>query len=191
MADEKQKLAFWLMPSGEAKRVFASVINGLAQKLDAPLFEPHVTLHGAELEEQRAIELLEKVACNSATLRLQIGGIEFSEKYAKTLYVQFRSSADASAMSDAIAESAGPDSGYEFDPHLSLLYKTMPNEQKQELAREIRIPLERARFDAVKLVSVPSSIEGPEDVHAWRTIAERPLRSSDTLVAEDDESRFF
>jgi 2'-5' RNA ligase len=175
MDDRKRKLAFWLMPAGEAKSFFASLVDDLARRLDAPAFEPHVTLQGGEIEEQRAVRLLENVATSSAPLPLQISGIEFSEKYTKTLYVQFRPSADASAMSNSIAEALGSDSGYKFDPHLSLLYKAMPEAQKEEIAREITIPFQQVRFDAVALVSVPASIEGPEDVHAWRTIAERPL----------------
>ena len=174
MEQGKEKVAFWLMPAADAKGVFISLINDLAQHLDAPVFEPHVTLHGAALPEHRAIALLEMIATTSAPLQLHVAGLEFSEKYTKTLYVQFRPSPEASAMSDAIAGAVG-DHSYHFDPHLSLLYKTLPEAAKAELARETKIPLERVSFDAVQLVSIPRAIEGPDDVRAWRTIAERPL----------------
>lgn len=175
MNSEKQKLAFWLMPSADAKPSFVSLVEELARRLEAPAFEPHVTLQGAELDELHAVALLEKIAGRYAPVDLQIGGIEFSEKYTKTLYVQFRSSNEASAISSAIADSAASTGGYKFDPHLSLLYKTVSAAEKQELARRIKLPFEAVRFDAVKLVSVPTPVEGPEDVRAWRTIAERPL----------------
>ena len=180
MNSDKQKLAFWLMPSADAKPFFVSLVEELARRLDAPVFEPHVTLRGAELEQREAVALLEKITDRYAPVDLQIGGIEFSEQYTKTLYVQFGSSAGASAISTAIAEGAESTGGYKFDPHLSLLYKAMPQAQKQELAREINIPFERVRFEAVKLVSVPTPVEGPEDVRAWRTIAERPLKEDAT-----------
>ena len=172
----REKLAFWLMPAADAKATFASLVDELARRFEAPPFEPHVTLRGAELEQQHAIDVLETIAGSSAPLELQISGLAFSEKFTKTLYVQFASSRDASAMSDAIAQAVQSGGDYNFDPHLSLLYKTMPEAQKQELLREIKLPLDQVRFDNVKVVSVPASIEGPEDVHAWRTVAERRLQ---------------
>ena len=180
MHSDKQKLAFWMMPSADAKPFFASLVEELARRMDAAVFEPHVTLRGAELDQQHAIALLEKIADRYSPVVLEIGGIELSEKYTKTLYVQFRSSTDASTISNAIADGAGSDGGYEFDPHLSLLYKTMPGAEKQELARKIKLPFEQVRFDTVKLVSVPTAIERPEDVYAWRSVAERPLTEDST-----------
>ena len=178
MGAQKQKLAFWLMPAADAKTFFTSMIDELARRLEAPAFEPHVTLQGAGVEQKRAIELLQNVATSSAAVQLQIAGIEFSDKYTKTLYVQFRPSAEASAISGQIADGVGSRGGYEFDPHLSLLYKTLAQTEKEELAREIKIPFEQVIFDTVKLVSVPTSIKGPADVHAWRTLAEYPLSGS-------------
>ena len=175
MAEEKQKLAFWLVPAPDSKSFFAGVIEELAQRFAGPVFEPHVTLRGAELDESRALDLLEKVAAASGPLQLRIRGVDFSEKYTRTLYVQFQSSVDASRASAAFAKGAGSQNGYEFDPHLSLLYKTMPDAAKAELAREIRIPFDHVSFDALKLVSVPGPIEAPEDVEAWRMLAERRL----------------
>ena len=175
MEAAKEKLAFWLVPSLEAKAHFTSVIEELARRFDAPVFEAHVTLQGGELEQQRAIELLDAIACAHSPLQLQISAIESSEKYTKTLYVQFRPSKEASAISDDIARRAGSEGSYKFDPHLSLLYKTMPEAEKQELTREIKVPFDQVLFEALKLISVPREIKAAEDVHAWRTIAERPL----------------
>ena len=174
MEQGKQKFAFWLMPAADAGAVFTSLVNELAQRFDAPVFDAHVTLQGAALEEQRAIELLNTVAATNGPLELQVAGVEFSEKYTKTLYVQFRPSEQAAELSNAIARAVG-DNGYQFDPHLSLLYKTLPEGVNSELARETKIPLEQVSFHAVQLVSIPRAIERAEDVRAWRTIAERRL----------------
>ena len=174
MEQGKQKVAFWLMPAADDKAVFTSLINDLAERLDAPVFEPHVTLQGAELEEQRAIELLETIRATTAPLQLQVAGLESSEKYTKTLYVQFQPSPEASSISAAITRAIGAN-GYHFDPHLSLLYKSLPQGIRAERARETKVSLEQVSFDAVQLVSIPRAIEGADDVRAWRTIAERRL----------------
>ena len=174
MEPGKQKVAFWLMPAADAKAVFTSLINDLAQRFEAPAFEPHVTLQSADIEDRNAIGLLERIAETRGLLHLQVDRAAFSDKYTKTLYVQFRPSEEATELSNAIARFVC-DNGYEFDPHLSLLYKTMSRAAKEELAREIKVPDGQVSFDAIKLVHIPREIRGPDDVHAWRTIAERRL----------------
>jgi hypothetical protein len=65
--------------------------------------------------------------------------------------------------------------GGEFDPHLSLIYKTMPNQSKAQLARSLQLPFERVSFDRIKAVRTPAKIQTAEDVHAWRSLWERLL----------------
>lgn len=168
-------IAFWLVPVERQKEFFASAIRALAARFDAPVFEPHVTLHGGAMEEERAVELLERIAASTAPLQLQMGEIAFSEKYTKTLFVQLRATAGADALSAAFAQAAGSKSGYHFDPHLSLLYHEMPMREKEALAREIEIPFQDVSCDALKAVSIPAEISAREDVQAWRPLAERRL----------------
>ena len=174
MTSDKQKLAFWLMPSADAQPFFVSLVQELARRFDAPGFEPHITLQGAEMDGEDAIALFERIAAKHSPIDLQIEGIDFSSEFTKTLYVQFTVSREATALSDAFAF----DTGYPFNPHLSLLYKTMAETETSELARKITVPFEQVRCDALKLVSVPRPVRGPEDVHTWRVLAEQPLRGT-------------
>ena len=38
-------IAYWLIPSEPAHSFFQQIINDLARRCDAPVFEPHVTIH--------------------------------------------------------------------------------------------------------------------------------------------------
>src|SRR5437660_1675571 len=38
-------IAYWLIPAEPAHRFFQRLIEDLARRYDAPLFEPHVTIH--------------------------------------------------------------------------------------------------------------------------------------------------
>ena len=38
-------IAYWLIPSEPAHSFFQRIINDLARRCDAPVFEPHVTIH--------------------------------------------------------------------------------------------------------------------------------------------------
>jgi hypothetical protein len=41
-------IAYWLIPSEPAHSIFKRIINQLARRWNAPVFEPHVTIHVGE-----------------------------------------------------------------------------------------------------------------------------------------------
>ena len=169
---QKQMIAFWLSPVPESREFFMSLIKELAQRFHAPVFEPHVTLCGGDMPEERASEILRNLSIREP-IELEVTGIRYSEKYTKTLFVQFHSAPEIEALSAEIQKAAGTD--YELNPHLSLLYKDMPPAAKAEAARAITLPFERVRFESVTLVVTPLAITSAQDVEAWRTLGSRPL----------------
>ncbi len=64
---------------------------------------------------------------------------------------------------------------YQLNPHLSLIYKTMPPEKKAEIANAVSFPFEEVRFDSAKAVISPADIKSREDVEAWRVVATQKL----------------
>lgn len=165
-------IAFWLSPAGEAREFFLGVVKDLAQRFHAPVFEPHVTLCGGDMPEERAKEILSNL-CIREAIELEITGIKHSEKYTKTLFVQFRTTPEIEALSAEIEKAAG--SEHDLNPHLSLMYKDMPKADKAAAARAIALPFERVRFESVTAVVTPLPITGPPEVEAWRTLGSRRL----------------
>jgi len=174
MATEKM-VAFWLMPTGEARVFFRKLIAELAGRCDAPEFEAHVTLAGGDIAEADALAILRRLT-GREPLELEIERIDFSAEYTKTLFVQFRSSPEIETLAAEIQRGAGTD--YELKPHLSLLYKEMAAAEKEELANEVFVPFRRVSFDRVKVIATPHPITTREQVEAWRTLGEgRPLKA--------------
>ncbi len=168
-------LAFWLVPAAKEKEFFVSLIGELAQRFDAPRFEPHVTLLGAEVQPFSARHALQEVCASCGPVELTIAGIEWSEHYTKTLFVQFHPSPAASALSERLRETLGCGGGYDFDPHLSLLYRELPEATKRDTARGIRVPFARVKFDSVQLISTPVPITTRAEVEAWQTLGASQL----------------
>jgi len=165
-------VAFWLCPASGAREFFAGLVKELAERYEAPRFEPHVTLSGDEMDESHAAEILHNLSIREA-IELQIEGIEVSDKYTKTLFVQFRSTPEVAALSAEIQKARA--ARYELNPHLSLLYKEMPGSAKDEAARAISLPFARVRFETVSAIVTPSPIRRREDVEAWRMLGSRRL----------------
>lgn len=165
-------VAFWLSPPAGAREFFLSLIKDLAQRYHAPVFEPHVTLCGGEIAETRAEEIVRNLSIREP-ITLEITGVEHSEKYTKTLFVQFRSTPEIEALSAEIQKAAA--SHHDLNPHLSLLYKEMPEADKAAAARAISLPFDSVTFETVTIVVTPSPIRGAADVEAWRTLGSRRL----------------
>ena len=51
-------IAFWLVPSGPDHRALSQRIAALGAEHDAPVFEPHITLHVGALGDGESLEAL-------------------------------------------------------------------------------------------------------------------------------------
>jgi putative hydrolase of the HAD superfamily len=165
-------LVFWLMPAADAQIVFSGMINELAARFDAPAFEPHVTICGADVAEVEATKILREVPAREP-IALEVSGVEFSEKYTKSLFVQFRPSPELRSLAAELQNPLG--SADELNPHLSLLYKEMPLARKADAARTVTLPFRSVTFDCVQTIVAPAAITRREEVEAWRTVAQRRL----------------
>jgi hypothetical protein len=167
-------IAYWLIPSEPAHSFFQRTINDLAHRYDAPVFEPHVTIHvGADRAD--AANALGDAARDCKLIGLTPLGIDQSDEFIKTLFVDFLMSAELRKINDMIREAANDSSQYELNPHLSLLYKNLAAPTRRELAASINVPLFEVTFDAIKAVRCVSPTESGTDVEAWHVVAAASL----------------
>lgn len=164
-------IAFWLMPAAPQRDFFATLIQELAECHGGPVFAAHVTLLAGELDQERALACLR--ALDWSPLELEVESIRCSEAFTKTVFVQFHPSAAAAKLSAAIRARIDSNSQYAFDPHLSLIYKTISAERKQDIVDAMVLPFERVRFDCIRVIQGPAHTRTAEDVNAWSTLGEQ------------------
>ena len=168
-------IAYWLIPSEPAHTFFQRIINDLAPRCDAPVFEPHVTIHVGADRADAAQNGLGAPARRCKVIGLKPIGIDQSDEFIKTLFVQFEMSAELSKINVAIREETNDSSQYELKPHLSLLYKNLAVVTRRELAASIDVPFPEVTFDAIKAVRCVSPTTSSADVEAWRVVAAASL----------------
>ena len=168
-------IAYWLIPSEPAHSFFQRIINHLAHRYDAPVFEPHVTIHVAADRADTATNALGDAPRECKLIGLTPLGIDQSDEFIKTLFVQFAVSAELRKINDIIRGAANDSSRYELNPHLSLLYKKLAAPTRRELAASINVPLFEVTFDAIKAVRCVSPTESGADVEAWHVVAAASL----------------
>jgi len=170
-------IAYWLIPAEPAHSYFQGAINDLARRYDAPLFEPHVTIHVGASHVDAAERALSKAARECQSITVKALRIDHSDEFIKTLFVQFALNTNLQQLNAIVRSAAEDSSDYKLDPHLSLLYKKIPPVVRSELADSINVPFSEVVFDTLQAVRCISPMQNRADVEAWRVITRRSLRS--------------
>ena len=166
-------IAYWLIPAAAERDLFRDLIAILAKQLDAPRFEPHLTLFVARDNEAPG-KILRRVELKP--IRLRVRHIGWSAEFTKTLFIRFEPAATLSKMAMRLAGEANEPMRAVRDPHVSLLYKTLPPRIKRDLAATIELPFRDAVFDSIQAVRCCSPTKTKADVESWRQVAARKLR---------------
>jgi 2'-5' RNA ligase len=168
-------IAYWLIPAEPARSFFRGLIEDLARRYDAPVFEPHVTVYVGVNQVDAAEKALSEAARECQSINLKTLEIDHSGEFIKTLFVQFALNTELRQLHAIIRNAAQDSSHYELKPHLSLLYKKMPAVARRELADSIKAPFSEVTFDALTAVRCISPTQNRADVEAWQVMATREL----------------
>jgi putative hydrolase of the HAD superfamily len=167
-------IAYWLIPSEPAHSFFQRIINDLAHRYDAPVFEPHVTIHVGADGADAAKNAFGDAARECKLIGLTPLGIDQSDEFIKTLFVQFAMTTELREINNMIRQAANDSSQYELKPHLSLLYKNFAAPTRCELAASIKVPFSEVTFNAIKAVRCFSPTESGA---VWRSrLTQGPLQ---------------
>lgn len=170
--------SYWLLPEEALKMQYQAWIEELAQKYDAPRFDAHVTLYCGPSDESESCRLAKKMVERSPPLSLIPERVNYSEIYTKTLFIQFAESQQAKQMLDELRQSLSQSSSYLFNPHLSLIYKTMTEETQAQLARNLSIPKAPCVFDRLRVIETEVPLTLPEQIKKWRIVFDAPFVGS-------------
>jgi len=158
-----QPFSVWLIPQKKEADYFSKLINQYASQYKAQPFTPHVTIYfgdTASLDQvKNTVQLFTK---QSAPIVLKVNNIGATSEIFKTLFVTFDNNAVLARWAKQIGKQTIKDT-YQLKLHLSLLYKEMPLEEKQKLAREISLPMTHVVFDQIQLIRE----DDPDDVTKW------------------------
>jgi 2'-5' RNA ligase len=163
------------MPAEPARKFFQGLIEELAWQYDAPLFEPHVTVHVGEDHADAAEKALSRASRECQRIDLKPLCIDHFEEFIKTLFVQFAPDKKLQRLNAIIRAAVQDPVRYQLDPHLSLLYKNIPVAARCALADSIKVPFSEITFDALKAVRCISPTQSRADVEAWQVMATREL----------------
>lgn len=167
-------IAYWLIPTEPARSFFQGVINDLARRYNAPIFEPHMTIYVGS-ERLEAEKVIAKAARGCGLVQAKVLKVCQSGEFIKTLFVQFALEGKLPQLNEMIRDAAQDSSDYQLNPHLSLLYKRMSILARRQLAQSIKLPFLEVTFESIKAVRCISPTQNRADVEAWRVVAAKAL----------------
>src|ERR1700730_8735815 len=125
-------IAYWLIPARPVRELFSEIIRILAEELDAPRFEPHLTLFAMPGSDQSARKLLRRI--KRRRIHLPVRDVGFSAKFSKTLFVRFESSDAFTELRNELRHGAKSRAEPLPDPRVRLIYKKLAPRARRELA---------------------------------------------------------
>jgi sulfur relay (sulfurtransferase) DsrC/TusE family protein len=167
--------SFWLLPAEPLRTQLRSIIRQLAMKHGASEFEPHVSLSCAPSDDDQTRIIGCEIASLFSPVELTPVKLDYTSEYTKTLFIQFQASEAARRLSDAIKDRSAETSNYVLNPHLSLLYKTMPKAAQDEACRLLNVPKGTYFFDRLQAIETELPLTEPEQIKRWRVVFECAL----------------
>lgn len=141
----------------------------LSQTFAAPRFEPHVTLVSDVYADPPSLQpLITRIAAQHAPLGLRIRGLQTTERLFKTLFLTFERSEPLDALYRDFREAIPSNAPKQFEPHLSLLYASLPETERQALTERISVDISEIVFDAVWLITSCRTKEDVLHVEGWK-----------------------
>jgi len=164
-----------LTPCEPLRSALRSIIRRLAASLDAVEFEPHMTVYCGPSTGAEARAVAQMIAKQFSPIELRADRLCHTERYTKTLFVQFQESTAARQMFDVAAAGYSCQSNYILNPHLSLLYKTLPEVKRRELCETLEVPMGDYEFDRIRMIETELPIQDAGPVRRWRVVCDEAL----------------
>jgi 2'-5' RNA ligase len=171
-----RRVSYWLVPAAPERAFFQGLIETLAATHQAPTFVPHVTVYtGESPADERPVEIIARAASDVPDVRLEVDRVLYTAAFTKTLFVQFHPSSVLDRMAEEMRRLSARPSDYLLDPHLSLIYKRMSEQEQQRLAATVQLPMANVRFDEIWANVSLGATRTAEDVRRWEVVCRHRL----------------
>ena len=164
-------ISIWLTPAKEDAAYLQNIINELTSVYRAPVFSPHMTLLSpVDLNVNELGSVLTNVAQEITPLFVTMSSLNHTNNIWKTVFIEMEESLELVHLQQGLVSQFPSASPYEFLPHISLIYKEMLEEQKEDIIRNLSV---RNSYKMDKIIVMRT---GP-NVDQWEKVLEVKLNA--------------
>ena len=164
-------ISIWLIPAREDAQYIQVIIDNLSINYQAPVFSPHCTLYSPiDLPKAELKKILERSAKNMKSFYVKNIMISHTKDIWKTIFIELLRSSELEQLQQEVISQFQVEQPYKFSPHISLLYKEIPDKIKEDIIRNLQV---KNSFKMDKIAAVRT---GP-NVDNWETVVEIPFHA--------------
>lgn len=164
-------VSIWLIPAPADAQYLQGIINNLAATYQAPVFNTHCTLYSpTDLPAVQVKQILERSVKNMKSFYVKNIMISHTEDLWKTIFIELLRSSELEQLQQEVISQFQVEQPYKFSPHISLLYKEIPDKKKEDVIRNLQV---KNSFKMDKIAAVRT---GP-NVDNWETVVEIPFHA--------------
>jgi hypothetical protein len=171
-----KEYTFWVRPAEPLRSQLKSVIRDLSREFNAVDFDAHCTVFCGRSSDAEASALAERIAKTFAPFEMQAEHLAQSSLLTKTFYVQFAKSKTLRAIFENLRDGMTAPSDYALNPHVSLLYQFISEDQRKALcSRTDIVPMGAWRFDTLRVVELDVPVTDLQPMRTWRIVGDYKL----------------
>jgi 2'-5' RNA ligase len=165
-----EELSVWLLPRQADRESLVEIINDLAKRHSSPRFVPHVTIAGPlTASASQVSRKLEELACQMQPFDVLTTVVMHSNSRFKAVFVGLAPHDRFRIMRSDLAQAWPEIRETEFQPHISLIYKQMPEREREAIVASLTPQLSYS-FDEVAIVAPGGKGKDWLDVRSWRVL---------------------
>lgn len=166
----KQLLSIWLVPSKNDKKYLQEIVNGLAKEYESPVFVPHLTLFGdITIGFEKLKGTVDEVFRDIKPFKIKKTKQNQSKKFFKTVFIEFEPNENLKNLFIRLSEKTDKRSVENFNPHISLVYKTMTEDKKLKIIQKLTIK-DEFKIGSVYVIGPKKGAKDFYDISSWRTL---------------------
>lgn len=172
----KQLLSVWLVPQKQDEKYLKNIINKLGKENNSPTFIPHLTLFGdINIELEKLKKVVDEVFSQTKSFKITQTKLNQSELFFKTIFIKFeKSNLLINLFEDLVKASDEKKDINTFKPHISLIYKLMPKNEKLKIIKKLDIK-DEFTIGSVYINAPKIGDTDYHDVKSWRTLYKKTL----------------
>ena len=164
-------ISIWLIPAREDAQYIQVIIDNLSINYQAPVFSPHCTLYSPiDLPKAELKKILERSAKNMKSFYVKNIMISHTEDLWKTIFIELLRSSELEQLQQEVISQFQVEQPYKFSPHISLLYKEIPDKKKEDVIRNLQVK------NSFKMDKIAAAQTGP-NVDNWEKVVEIPFHA--------------
>lgn len=165
----------WLVPREKEEKELSKIVKNLTQKYNSPIFIPHLTLLGNVMTSFDDLKLaVDEVFEDKKAFTIRKTKLNQSEQFFKTVFIEFELNDILKNLFTALSEKTDKKSLENFKPHISLMYKLMPKDEKIRIIKNLDL---KNNF-TINDVYINAPKKGGTDfldVEGWRVLYKKAL----------------